>query len=355
MRTSCAHPQLEDPKERRVEAIPSLRLPCRDISLPPFAERYRKAFRSGSGSTVSSGARLVNRILYYLSDALSKSPVLGEFKLRVGGAERRIRFNARNRQFNSLYFEKYRDGYEPDVTAAILKYLPPDGVFYDIGSNWGYFSMLVATREDFTGRVHAFEPWPSSFSDLVSTVEQAQLQEMVQCHPLALGEQAGMALMQSGRHSGLARLVESGTGPRVELAALDRLDIPPPDLMKIDAEGAELSILRGGAETIARARPGIVFENSVRDQDLDALEVLHYLESIDYRLFVPMLDYRLPNGESVLASGYEQVPRESVPIRLRLVPLNRDSRLAYREYINLLALPRERRDAWTTDVVAARD
>ena len=337
-------------KERNVESPRPLRLPCHDVHLPPFAERYRKAFRSGSGSQVSSGTRFVNRMLYYLTDTLSKSPAMGEFTLKVGSAERQIRFNARNRQFSSLYFEKYNAGYELDVTAAIVQYLPENGVFYDIGSNWGYFSMLVATLEKFGGKVHAFEPWPSSYSDLTSTVDQAALDSVITCHNLALSDKSGEAIMQSGRHSGLAHLVDSGTGPSVALSVLDQMEIEPPDLMKIDAEGAELSILRGGAETIVRSRPFIVFENSYQDQDLAALEVLGYLESIDYRLFVPMLEFRLGNGKTLLASGYEQVPSDAVPMRLQLVPLTRQTRLAFREYINLLAVPLEKRNLCNVDV-----
>ncbi|HSG69957.1 MAG TPA: FkbM family methyltransferase, partial [Planctomycetaceae bacterium] len=306
---------------------------------------------SGSGSQVSSGTRFVNRMLYYLTDTLSKSPAMGEFTLRVGGTERLIRFNARNRQFNSLYFEKYNAGYELDVTSAIVQYLPRDGVFYDIGSNWGYFSMLVATLDDFAGKVHAFEPWPSSYGDLTSTVNQAELNSVIECHNLALSDRPGEAVMESGRHSGLAHLVDSGSGPCVRVSVLDQMKIDPPDLMKIDAEGAELSILRGGAETIARSRPFVVFENSFKDQDFAALEVLGYLESIDYRLFVPMLEYRLPDETTILASGHDPVPKGAVLLRMRLVPLSRQTRLAFREYINLLAAPREKQDRWGGDVV----
>lgn len=334
-----------------MESLLPLKLPCHNVHLPRFAERYRKAFRSGSGSQVSSGMRFVNRILYYLTDTLFKSPAIGEFTLRVGGTERLIRFNARNRQFNSLYFEKYTEGYELDVTAAIVQYLPRNGVFYDIGSNWGYFSMLVAALEGFSGKVHAFEPWPSSFGDLTSTVGQAELDSVITCYNLALGDRAGEAVMESGRHSGLAHLVESGNGPRVRVSVLDQMEIDPPDLMKIDAEGAELSILQGSAATIARSRPFIVFENSYKDQDLDALDVLGYLESIGYRLFVPMLEFRLADETTILASGREQLPRDSVPERLKLVPLSRQTRLAFREYTNLLAVPVEKRDRWGGDVL----
>ena len=55
----------------------------------------------------------------------------------------------------------------------------------------------------------------------------------------------------------------------VELERLDDV-LPPdyrPDLIKVDVEGAELQVFRGGLETLARARPVIVFEHGVGASD----------------------------------------------------------------------------------------
>ena len=40
-----------------------------------------------------------------------------------------------------------------------------------------------------------------------------------------------------------------------------------PALLKIDVEGAELEVLRGGGETIARHRPVVVFEHGAGSAD----------------------------------------------------------------------------------------
>jgi FkbM family methyltransferase len=319
------------------------RLVPRNLELPGFAHRYRGAFRSGSGSTTTGLTRFANRVLYYLSAFVTRSPAAGRFRLLVRGEERQIEFNCRNLQFNALYFEKYQGGYEPDVSAAIIELLPGDGVFYDVGSNWGYFSLLVASRPEFRGRVHAFEPWPSSFEDVRSVIEQAGLADIVTCHPLALSEETGTSGMAAGRHSGLAHLSRTGSGTvNVRTSRLDDLDLEPPDVMKIDTEGTELQILNGGERTIARARPFIVFENSLEGQRWEALEVLLVLEQRGYRLFVPMLQFRTPDGAALMVSTYSSPPPQSSYDRLALQPLTRRSRPAFPEYINLVAAPEEK-------------
>ena len=63
---------------------------------------------------------------------------------------------------------------------ATYERLPEDGVFYDIGSNWGWFTMHVASRPGFRGKIHAFEPFASSYADLCDLVRQAGLAGVVE-------------------------------------------------------------------------------------------------------------------------------------------------------------------------------
>ena len=142
---------------------------------------------------------------------------------------------------------------------------PPDGVFFDVGSNWGYFSLLLAARPGFTGRIHAFEPWPTTYADLDSVVSQAGLRNVITTHRLALGACEGQVSMRCGRHSGLAQIAEAASTEQlqtVQQVTLDGLDLPAPDLMKLDVEGAEAAIVEGGRELIQRSRPIIVFEHT---------------------------------------------------------------------------------------------
>src|SRR5215204_2590574 len=48
--------------------------------------------------------------------------------------------------------------YEPPVRRALMEHLRPGMVFYDVGANVGYFSLLAAAIVTRSGTVYAFEP-----------------------------------------------------------------------------------------------------------------------------------------------------------------------------------------------------
>ena len=75
---------------------------------------------------------------------------------------------------------------------------------------------------------------------------------------LVVGEASWSHLESTGRHADVREEID------VEVVSLDSLveagTIPPPTVMKIDTEGAELQAIEGARETIARHRPAIVCE-----------------------------------------------------------------------------------------------
>ncbi len=217
----------------------------------------------------------------------------GVFKFKVGGQEKRIEFDARNTQFSAVYFKTFAYGYEPQITALLDVLMPDDGVFLDVGSNWGWFSLFLASRPGFKGKVHAFEPFPSSFADLVSTVAQAGLSDRIECHNVALSDRVGDATMhlRDRVQSGGATLseVSSGAAPKgngVKTVTLDSLDLATAAVMKIDAEGSEFKVLTGAANFIPAHRPMIVMESGRYPQEPPrTLGPLRLLRSWGYELF----------------------------------------------------------------------
>ena len=71
-------------------------------------------------------------------------------------------------------------------------------------------------------------------------------------------DQSWSKLAEYGEHPFTERVIE------VELVAIDDLvgdgGLPPPALVKIDVEGAEIAVLEGMRDTIERHRPAIVCE-----------------------------------------------------------------------------------------------
>lgn len=303
--------------------INGLRYPFRLEHLPWLGKLHRNAFRSGRSDTPEA-IKFLSRIGFYLGKSASWRPVPGRVGVQVNGQWRSFTFDARNRMFSSVYFEKYtQQGFEPAVMAIVDALVPDDGVFYDIGSNWGYYSIYLASRRGFRGQVHSFEPWPSTFDDLRNTVRQLNLQDVVFPHHCAVGAENGHATMQCGSHSGMAKLTGNGNGVTVPIRSLDDLDIEPPHLMKIDTEGHEEQVFSGARRLLTQHRPMFVFEHRYDLLLTEQTKVtgLKLLESLDYCLLLP--SWHASEG-------------------LRLVSCESETRCEFPEYPDLLACPREK-------------
>jgi FkbM family methyltransferase len=158
--------------------------------------------------------------------------------------------------------------YEPEVRDGIRRTLPPGGVAFDIGANVGWHTIMMARLCGAEGAVHAFEPNPSTCRRLRETVARNGLAN-VRVAELALADHAG----PSGFTAPPAGDLWDGTGflapaggelPQVLCSTLDGFvqgqNVPRLDLIKIDVEGWEYAVLRGGRRTLAFFRPKIIFE-----------------------------------------------------------------------------------------------
>ncbi|MDZ7832286.1 MAG: FkbM family methyltransferase [Desulfobacterales bacterium] len=110
------------------------------------------------------------------------------------------------------------------------------------------------------GRVFAFEPVPANCEYLSKKFPRVDLFQV------ALGDEAGLAnFYYDSEHparSGLAGQKDLTDEFQVEMETLDHI-IPGDmniDLIKIDVEGAEYKVIKGGENLIKRCRPVIIFE-----------------------------------------------------------------------------------------------
>jgi FkbM family methyltransferase len=270
----------------------------------------------------------------------------GEFEYQARGERRLIKFNARNLAFDIFYSDLFRENYE-DETAVLLDTFLTDGAcFYDIGSNWGYFSLYVASLGG-SIRIHAFEPVPTTYGDLLSCVGQAGLQAAVQCHMLAMSDSNGRTFFQLPFHSASAQVDSSGGGIEVETRRIDSLDLEEPRFIKIDAEGHEAAVLRGGVEMIRRSHPFIMFENKLyRHAPQETLEPLTLLKELGYSLYIPTVQRKSARTAYLLNCGYQidtaRMQRINRQDRMALVPLTPELRFLFPAFLNIFACPMER-------------
>lgn len=265
----------------------------------------------------------------------------GRANITLPGGQRHITFNARNTQFGALYQPQCLPVYEPE-TSTLFDLLVADGdVFVDVGANWGWYSLLVASRPGFSGHVHAFEPFPETFRDLAGVVRDAGLEQVVTCHDVALADAVGTSMMafSDGFQSGLARLGEA-SGVTIRMVTMDSLNLPTPDVIKIDAEDHEIEVLRGAAATIGRARPFVVVENWLhRDRPSLTLEPFHWFAERDYCFFYA--GWVAGDPDCIVP---ELPDRSASRGTLAVVPFLPGQRFHLGSQINILAVPRERVD-----------
>jgi FkbM family methyltransferase len=160
--------------------------------------------------------------------------------------------------------------YEMPIQQALARCLKSGDVFYDVGANVGFFSILAGWLVGAGGSVHAFEPVPSNADTIGRNLRLNGLSN-VQVHSVAVSEASGQQELLISRHRGGAALASAvATVPDVTgkivvpTVAIDDLieqcKAPPPTMIKVDVEGAELNVLRGMHRTLRTHRPVLLYE-----------------------------------------------------------------------------------------------
>lgn len=193
------------------------------------------------------------------------------------------------------YLDNMQGRWEP-ATARILESLAY-GTVLDVGANIGMTTLLHSRLAD---QVHAFEPSPTTFALLEENVATAARDNVV-LHNFGLGQAPGAFELtyspnnRSGAY--VSDKVKASEGHTTETIRIETMDAfvacggaREVDVIKVDVEGFELNVLRGGADTLARYRPAVV------------LEMNHWCLNAFQRITIPdFLDVLLETFPIVLA------------------------------------------------------
>jgi len=151
----------------------------------------------------------------------------------------------------------------------------------DIGANIGFMTAYFGTHWN---RVTAFEPTPSVFECLQKNCNKPNIKLINK----ALSNTEKNVLFATGGRSEINQIVSDTqflkkhwkhiTIPAVTLDSLNLTDV---DLIKIDVEGHELSVVNGAEKTIKNNKPLIVieisYENKILDREISSLNHSHAL------------------------------------------------------------------------------
>lgn len=191
--------------------------------------------------------------------------------------------------------------YEPHVTRSLTAILSSGQTFLDVGAHIGYHSHFAAGLVGSAGAVHSFEPDPVVFQRLtrnLSSFPWARPQNAaVWQATCSLEFERSFSSSESGWGALTAvRDFSKGEHIRVNAIALDDWESTARpssiDVAKIDAEGAELSILSGAQKTLQKFRPLILTEISaplLRQGGSSAFSLVSELTRLGYRTLV--IDY----------------------------------------------------------------
>jgi FkbM family methyltransferase len=165
--------------------------------------------------------------------------------------------------------------YEYEKQELISREVRPDNVFWDIGANVGFYSLL-ASKLVGAGKVFAFEPAPRNLSYLRKHLELNHVSN-VQVLAIAVSDRNGTSSFEIEETGFMGHL--SGQGSlTVPTATLDSLveegKILPPDYVKMDIEGGELLAIRGAARTFQRFHPVLFLATHGRQIEKECLQLL---------------------------------------------------------------------------------
>lgn len=207
----------------------------------------------------------------------------------------RIRTNPTSYIGRQLYYEG-AENYE--YSKAFSGIITRSRCFFDIGANLGYYSLLARSLNPKI-RCAAFEPSPGVLEYLMDNIRINGMDRSVKAFRLALGDSVGttrfhevrnpkfpdMANLSGEHHIGTKNLARTRRF-EVQMATLDSFcrEHPEfePDFIKIDTEGAEALILKGGRRTLEEARPLVVAETLFNRLEG---ELEDFMGGLGYRFF----------------------------------------------------------------------
>jgi len=204
-----------------------------------------------------------------------------------------------------LSFGVLNEIYERHEIDILRQLIPDHGTFFDIGANCGYYSLAIASRPGFAGSVVAFEPLPSLHDLFRRSVGENGLDRRIIVHQVALGHKRGTLPLtdaESTINAGATELAigEAPAGSRVvAVETLDHLaERFSPDVMKIDVQGAEALMIHGGARTIEKHQPTMLFgicpETLHRVSRAAPQDLQHWLTDRGYKLWTVEADRLKP-------------------------------------------------------------
>jgi FkbM family methyltransferase len=203
------------------------------------------------------------------------------------------------------YLEAVGNDFEPHMVNLYRALITPEDVVADIGANIGLTAILFSNMAK---KTFAFEPSPSTFNILSRNLASNHIKN-VEVINLGLGKQEEtltITFAKNNRSGGyVSDKIRPETGHITEDIRIDTLDHffssskNTPTFLKIDVEGFEKNVIKGGTTFLQRARPVVVME--MNHFCLDVLQRITIPDFLDYMRSVFPYLYAIDTDNSTIA------------------------------------------------------
>jgi FkbM family methyltransferase len=178
---------------------------------------------------------------------------------------------------------------EVAIQKVLVERLLPGMIFYDLGANIGFFSLLAARLVGASGRVFSFEPDAEVAARLRRNIALNEFSTITVVEAGAWSANANVRFVPADASSpdrGTGKFLlddNQTTGTEVHCVALDDFirTAPAPDAIKCDVESAELEALRGAKGLLETRGPWILCEMHSEANDRMARD---FLRNVGYEI-----------------------------------------------------------------------
>ena len=244
-------------------------------------------------------------------------------KLNEEGWVSKIQCHALDLQFfwntevdNNMYFmveQEFNSNNPHCYTTPPIK-LKSTSLIFDVGACEGLFAFRMAKQES-VSTVHCFEPFTEMAGLILRGAQANQVSERIQVHAQAVGKTKGFVkfVASDSPDAGAVISCEETDENALTSTTLDQfveennIQLTEHDLIKIDAEGADLDVLKGSEDIIRRYRPQIAVTTYHKDEHPEA--IYGWLKDLDlgYRFRLKGFSFwtEKPRPVLLLASAVE--------------------------------------------------
>ena len=152
----------------------------------------------------------------------------------------------------------------------LLKSDDDDRTIFDVGTNFGYLSLVWAKTLCKNGKVYSFEPHKYLFKSFIKSIKSSGLQNHIIAENLAVGNENGTIdinlLSATSNTLDLDNKKYNNKNEKTKIITLDNYieekNVAKCDLVKIDVDGIEYEILLGSQELINKMQPIFIVETN---------------------------------------------------------------------------------------------